>query len=87
MDNMPTMSKKMFRVKEVRGGLTSFQTLLKVHEGLSVVFFWAEWADQCAPLDEAFKLLSKDSVVYWWRLTATRSATAREGTNHTLGIH
>jgi hypothetical protein len=25
-------------------------------------------------------------VVYWWRLTATRSATAREGMNHTLGI-
>ena len=51
----PTMS----AVKDVSGGLGQLKTLLASHDrGLSVVHFWADWAEQCGPMDEAMRVLA-----------------------------
>ena len=47
------------RVKDVSGGLAQFRSLLSSHgRALSVVHFWADWAEQCEPMDEAIRVLA-----------------------------
>ena len=45
-----------------KGGLKGFHQLVSGHPAgqLVVVHFWAEWADQCGPMDEVIKILSQD---------------------------
>ncbi len=53
---MPSSSE---RIKDVSGGMAQFKALLAAHTaGPSVAHFWADWADQCGPMDEAIKILS-----------------------------
>jgi len=47
-------------VHDLSGGLAQLRAWLQLHDGLSVVHFWADWAEQCAPMDEAFKILAAD---------------------------
>lgn len=48
-------------IKNVKGGLGQFKSLVSGHKtGLVVVHFWAAWAGQCGPMDEALKILAQD---------------------------
>ena len=54
--------KKKNAIVDVSGGLAQFQVKLAGHApyGLGVAFFWAEWAAQCRPMDEALAILVED---------------------------
>jgi len=41
-------------------GKSQFNELLKKSQTLVVVHFWAPWAQQCEPMDEAMKILAED---------------------------
>ena len=41
-------------------GKSQFNELLKKCQTLVVVHFWAPWAQQCEPMDEAMKILAED---------------------------
>ena len=39
---------------------SQFSEMLKKSQTLVVVHFWAPWAQQCEPMDEAMKILAED---------------------------
>lgn len=48
------------KVTNIKGGLGQFKSKISSHEGLVAVHFWADWAQQCGPMDEAINILSDD---------------------------
>ena len=40
--------------------LDKFKELINDQKKLTVVHFWASWANQCAPMDEALKVLAEE---------------------------
>ncbi len=53
------MTSSANKIVDISGGLGQFKSLLSSHTvGPSVVHFWADWAEQCAPMDEAIKILA-----------------------------
>ena len=40
--------------------LDKFKELINDQKKLSIVHFWASWANQCAPMDEALKVLVEE---------------------------
>ncbi|TRY77941.1 hypothetical protein TCAL_10906 [Tigriopus californicus] len=50
----------MTAIVNVTQGLKSFHSLIEQDQLLSVVFFWADWASQCGPMDEAIKILATE---------------------------
>ena len=40
--------------------LDKFKELIADPKRLSVVHFWASWANQCVPMDEAMKILAEE---------------------------
>ena len=40
--------------------LEEFKKLIGDQKKLTVVHFWASWANQCAPMDEALKILAEE---------------------------
>ena len=43
--------------------LDRFKELIANQKKLFVVHFWASWANQCAPMDEAIKVLAEEVEV------------------------
>ena len=40
--------------------LEKFKELIGDNKKLTVVHFWASWANQCGPMDEALKILAEE---------------------------
>lgn len=40
--------------------LAQFRSLAGSADRLTVAHFWADWAEQCRPVDEAFKIMAND---------------------------
>ena len=48
-------------IKDITGGLGQFKSLVAGHRsGLVAVHFWADWAQQCGPMNDAIQILAED---------------------------
>ncbi len=71
-------SAKKNSVKDVSGGMAQLKSLLSSHAtGPSVAHFWADWADQCGPMDDAITILAGEpdlQKVQFLRVDAEKEA-------------